>query len=349
MIISLREGYYYKWRYLPPFDAFPCNVYHITAPPYKEVLQKRITYALSKIALKGSSKGHIANNKTLILSNDSVRKFLLSLQTTLFGSENSKMLNYLQETTYPNIREGLEVFKQFLISGHTEVHQYVLRQETSPDSKYPIPFWEFIKAVGLYNKKYYNHNISIICNLFHPTEGSRNHFLKIKLLSFLDTKLTTGGISEKYFNIGELINIFVNTGYVNKYVQKELCELCKYRLIETDNQLSDIDNTGEVNIEESICISMKGHHYINSLIYEFAYIEMVLEDTPIYNDSIFGQIKTVFPMADENGKRNLRQRVEVVEKFLQYLKKEEAAETIESSSFATNIVTNIQNGINRRL
>ena len=79
IIIALREGYYYKWRQLPPFDAFPSNVYHITAPPYKEVLQKRINYALDQMSLEGTSKGIAGENKLLQISNDSVRRFLLSL------------------------------------------------------------------------------------------------------------------------------------------------------------------------------------------------------------------------------------------------------------------------------
>lgn len=44
VFISLREGYYYKWRFRPPFNAFSSNVYHVTTPPYSEVLQRRINY-----------------------------------------------------------------------------------------------------------------------------------------------------------------------------------------------------------------------------------------------------------------------------------------------------------------
>jgi len=347
IIISLREGYYYKWRYLPPFDAFPSNVYHITAPPYKEVLQKRISYALSQMELVGKSKGAIGDNKTIIINNDSVRKFLLSLESTLFGEENSGILSFIQETTYPNIREGLEIFKHFLISGHTEVHEYILRQETNPTGTKIIPYWEFIKAVGLYNKKYYNHNISIINNLFYPAEGSKNHFLKIKILKILDFKLTTEGNSEKYYNLEELIKIFVNTGYVYKYVKKELDELCKYRLIETDEQISDIEGLSEIGTKDSVCISMKGHHYINTLINNFSYIEMTLEDTPIYDEEFFNQMKSVFPFSDENGKRNLKGRVAVAEKFIEYLANEEKLETVESELLSKNIVSGIQWGSKR--
>lgn len=344
IIISLREGYYYKWRYLPPFDAFPSNVYHITAPPYKEVLQKRISYALSQMELVGKSKGAIGDNKTIIINNDSVRKFLLSLEFTLFGEKNSEILSFIQETTYPNIREGLEIFKHFLISGHTEVHEYILRQEANPTGTKIIPYWEFIKVVGLYNKKYYNHNISIINNLFYPAEGSKNHFLKTKILKILDHKLITEGNSEKYLNVEELINVFVNTGYIYKYVKKELDELCKYRLIATDEQISDIEGLGEIDNQDSVCISMKGHHYINTLLNNFSYIEMTLEDTPIYDEDFFSQMKSVFPFSDEKGKRNLRGRVAVAEKFIEYLSNEEKLETVESELLAKNIVSGIRWG-----
>ena len=347
IILSLREGYYYKWRYLPPFDAFPCNVYHITAPPYKEVLQKRIDYVLNKIEVKGKTKGIVSNNKTFIIQNDSVRKFLLSLRTSLFGSNNSEMLQFLEETTYPNIREGLEIFKQFLISGHTEVHQYVLRQESNPNAIQPIPYWEFIKAISLNNKKYYNHNISIINNIFCPIEGSRNHFLKIKILNFLDNKLIIGGISEKYFNVGELINSFENTGYISKIVRNELNELCKYRLVESENQLSDVEDTTILTMDDSVCISMKGHHYINTLINNFTYIEMVLEDTPIFNEEDFYKLKTDFPLSDDLGKRDIYARITVVEEFLNYLEKEEKSETLESKIFGKSIVSKIKYGVNK--
>lgn len=49
VFISLREGYYYKWHNSAPFDAFESNVYHIAAPDYGQVLQKRIDYAIEYI------------------------------------------------------------------------------------------------------------------------------------------------------------------------------------------------------------------------------------------------------------------------------------------------------------
>lgn len=348
VIISLREGYYYKLRQFPPFDAFACNVYHITAPPYKDVLQKRINYALSQVEIEGQSSG-VVGDKTFIIQNDNVRIFLLGLKSTLFDNHNSEILCFIQETTYPNIRAGLDVFKQFLTSGHTEVSEYILRykQNENGNQSMVIPYWEFVKAVGLDNRKYYNHDISIINNLFYPTKGNNNHFIKIKILHFLSDKLNKGGNVGKYFNAEELINEFVNVGYINKYLIAELEELCKWRLVETDEQLSDVENIGNFRIDGSLCISMKGYHYINTLVNKFSYIEMALEDTPIFNNDYFNEIKSNFPLSDGNGKRNLKKRVEVAEKFLEYLENEEKLETVESQLFAKNIVNAIKYGANK--
>ena len=347
IILSLREGYYYKWRFRPPFNAFPNHVYHITAPPYKEVLQKRIDYALNQLELPGHTEGIISNQSRLKIDNDSVRSFMLSLKSNLFDI-NSKILNFIQETTYPNIREGLELFKQFLISGHTEVSEYVIRQKTNPDSRYQIPYWEFIKAVALNSRKYYNHHISVVNNLFYPAEGNHNHFTKIKILKFLDHRLTQEGISEQFINTGELLNVFTDVGYTSKLIERELVELSQKRLIETDSMISDTeDESYGINMEASICISMKGHHYINSLIFEFPYIELILQDTPIFDSVMFEEIKNSFPLAYNNGKRDLRMRVEVVEKFLAYLEYTEKSELQSKNILGYDIIGTIKHRASR--
>lgn len=68
------------------------------------------------------------------------------------------------------------------------------------------------------------------------------------------------------------------------------------------NKFPDVDIMMDVKLEDSVCISMKGHHYINTLINNFSYIEMALEDTPIFNNEYFLEIKNSFPYSDENGK-----------------------------------------------
>ena len=58
-------------------------------------------------------------------------------------------------------------------------------------------------------------------------------------------------------------------------------------------------------------------------------------------------IKNNFPLSDDYGKRNIHERVAVVESFLSYLANEEKAETLESEIFGKGIVAQIRNGANK--
>lgn len=116
-VISLREGYYYKWRFSPPFDAYESNVYHITAPKYSEVLQKRLDYTLENLNVDDIEiEAQNAKGYKVKINNQAVIEFLTSLKSSVFSSDNNDIIDFLNQTTYPNIREGLRIFKLFLTS-----------------------------------------------------------------------------------------------------------------------------------------------------------------------------------------------------------------------------------------
>ena len=350
VIISLREGYYYAWRNKPPFDAFASNVYHVTAPPYKEVLQKRIGYALESFKVTGRTVGNVGDNMRVDYGNSSLKDFLMTVDYSLFGIENSGMLEFLQETTYPNIREGLEVFKSFLLSGHTNVDQYILRQQAIEKTENVVPLWEFIKAVALENKKYYNHTVSRIFNVFYPVEGSNSHFLKLKILYYLKSQLDKLGYKEKYTSVQQIIDDFALVNYKPKVIISELDILLAASLIEDEDNITDRDLTFKLNESNNLSISLKGNYYINSLVPSFAYFDLIAQDTPIFSEEHYAKIKQIFPLTDENGKRNLHKRKAVVSEFVDYLKARELKETIENDIIPINIIHDIlANGLQSEL
>ncbi|WP_338814352.1 hypothetical protein V9L05_03170 [Bernardetia sp. Wsw4-3y2] len=326
VMLSLREGYYYEWRNKPPFDAFVNNVYHITAPPYAEVLQKRIDYAIKNVNMVGESTGSLGMS-TFKIDNDAILDFFQGLKNSIFGNENSEMLRFLEETTYPNLRDGLNVFRDFLLSGHTEVSEYIIRQRMS-DEEHPesIPFWEFLKAIALLNRKYYNHSESTIHNLFYPAEGSDFVFFKIKLLMFLLDRIEQYNQTEKFIQASEIIDSFMQQGFKRSVILSEINELYEYRLIETNENASDREFNNKMESQESISISLKGRYYIDDLINRYVYIELCLQDTPIFYKEYYSKIKDIFPMANDKGKRNIIKRYETVEFFLDYLKHREKEE-----------------------
>jgi len=344
VVLSLREGYYYEWRNKPPFDAFINNVYHVTAPPYREVLQKRIDYALKNFELSGQSSGSHGPG-TFHIDNESIVHFLKGLKNSLFIEDNSEMLQYLEETNYPNLREGLKSFRDFLLSGYTEVANYVMRHKFNPENTRSIPFWEFLKAIALLNKRYYSSEKSGVSNIFSPAKGNKSVFIKYKILVFLYSKIENLGQSEKFILTTELIEQFELDGYRELELKQELNELLKFKLIETDDQLSDIESNQSIENHKNLSISLKGKYYITNLVYRFAYMELALQDTPIFSKKHFEKIKSTFPVVKEDGKRNLKGRYYNMLDFLDYLEYQEYKEN------ANNLITsNLRtNGIDNEL
>lgn len=332
IIISLREGYYYHFRHETPFNAFESNVYHITAAPYSTVLQKRMDYAIAKLDVSGVSTGGstLFGSSTITINNDAVVDFLKGIKSVLFDGNNTEILDFLEETTYPNIREGLSLFKKFLLSGHTKVEEYVVRQAMGSTGRIQIPIWEFTSAIALENKKYYNHEYSIVKNLFYPTKGNSSHFTKVKILRYLLSLKNMDSSSDRYTLYSEVHSVFKDIGLSDNLFKDEMVELIRWGLVQTDSVIEDTNSStfNSVLPSQALSISLKGYYYINKLMNRFSYLDLVLQDTPIYDSNKFSSLLETFPKANQNGKRSLSRRLKVTQTFIEYLKSQEKFEHV---------------------
>ncbi len=327
VILSLREGFYSKYKNQPPFDAYYSHVYHISAPKYSEVLQKRINYVLQETEVKKeriSAAGALISESKINISITNIIGFLSSAKTTLFGNPNSEMLDFINQTTYPNIREGLKIFRDFLLSGHTQVEEYIYRHYTNPNSPIPIPIHEFVKSVALNNKLVYNSDNSVVYNLFKSNlPDTKDHFIKVKILRFLNEFHTNKDRMDRYIQDKKIIEYLEKEGYPVQHIQYELNELMKNNLIETSNMLSDTSFEIDFNADNSFTITLKGHYYYCKLITKFCYFELIAQDTPIFTKEHFEILLKTYPSPNEEGKSKLNLRLNFVENFISYLHKME--------------------------
>lgn len=337
-IISLREGYFYKWRNKPPFNAYQSIVYHITAPPYRVVLEKRIDYVMKQFKFEEITLD--AGNKQVTFLKGSLGHLFKNLNDTLFNSANSEVLEFLEETSYPNTRQGLENFKSFLLSGHSKISEYMSFEY---GVGYGIPIWEFFKSVALDSNFYYETNKSKIVNLFYPSKSNTNHFTKIRLLNYLFSKLNKSSKKVDYFAVSEVSIEFLKAGYSLDIIQEELQELFEYKMISTSEYSEDVEEDYKIIPTTLISITSVGVYYLKTLLNRFHYLDLVLQDTPIYDDESFKELCRLFPDSDEQGNRNLEQRKLTIEMFLIYLKNEEKKDMKFKSNFEDdNIMFDIQ-------
>jgi len=354
-VVSLREGYYYKWQNSPPFDAYESNVYHITAPNYEEIIQKRIDFAIENAPSNDNKvKGATQKGYNVVFSPEYITHFLSGLRNSILSINNKQLIDFLNHTTYPNIREGLRIFKSFLISGHTKVSDYILREkfrnEQQEEPRTVIPMHEFIKSISLQNRHYYNSEISSIYNLFIPPIDSTDHFIKLYVLRDLNEFIEKRNYTEKLISNIILVEKLNSLGYRINTINSAIVSLLKSALIDTDEQLSDI-SWHELPTEFNLCLTAKGHYYLKDMINRFYYWDLIMQDTPIFDLQQFDIIKSSFPLSNEDGTRSITQRIENVRCFTQYMKLMEDKQSLQVKSvygtILASVMIQIEAGINR--
>ncbi len=191
--------------------------------------------------------------------------------------------------------------------------------EYGKEGKGSIPIWEFVKSVALESNYYYQTNRSTLFNIFYPSNSNKNHFTKIRLLEYIINK--NSGVSKKnnFLSISEIEQAFIKAGYTSEIVLEELNLLYSAGLIFTNDFVSDVES--EISLESSneIGITQSGVYYIKNLLNKFFYYDLVLQDTPIYNEKYFDQISSNFPESDSYGNRDLSKRKLASEIFIDYL------------------------------
>lgn len=333
-IISLREGYFYKWKNKPPFNAYQSIVYHITAPPYRDVLEKRIDYVIKRFKFQEVSLN--AENKLVTFQKGNLDHLFKNLYATLFNSVNTEVMEFLEETSYPNTRQGLENFKSFLLSGHSKISEYMAFEYGI--GGVGIPIWEFFKSIALDSNYYYETTKSKIVNIFYPSKNNTNHFTKVRILNYLFSKLNKSSKKVDYFSVFEISVEFLKAGYSTEIIEEEIQELFDYKLISTSEFSEDVEEDYKIDSNSLITITSVGVYYLKSLINKFHYIDLVLEDTPIYDSLSFEKICKTFPDSDEYGNRNLEQRKLTVQNFTDYLSEQENKDKKFISNFDDNII-----------
>jgi hypothetical protein len=341
-LISLREGYFRKWQHSPPFDAYESNIYHITAPKYSEILRKRIEFAIAEVKKNQISYSiEVRSGKETKLSPSYIEYFLKGLQESIIIIENSALLDFINQTTFPNIREGLKVFKVFLNSGHTKVSEYIEREKKRNDQGAPrhiIPLHEFIKSIALQNRHYYRTDVSIVYNIFSPPLNSADHFIKLYLLYELGEILDSIAYTEKYLKSTIIIEKLTSLGYRINIINSALASLIKASLVDTDEQLSDVEWT-ELPEVFNIAITAKGFYYLNDLVYRFHYHDLVAQDTPIYDYNVYEKMQHSFPVSSHEGNRNLELRKEFVRIFIDYLSRMDSKQSNQVRRVYKNFVS----------
>ena len=324
VIIALRDYWTPKRLGLTDKNYTPLS---LAIPDYIEIIKKRLTLSIpddkndivAKIPLKKINGGG-----NIELTFTEIKNIYLQLIIEIYNNKTlQKMLFSLSNY---NLREYIKIFFYFFhsVQLNNKNHYYNLLTEKvnlSSTIKYilekprNIQFHDFIEHNMAINSHCFDINNSWIFNIFYHQyeyehgEEFRNTLMFLRIILNLSSKYSR----DKSGMIKDLMFLGYPEDAINNAVNKLLSE-------ELIQSVEGVD----VNDVCLIFLSIKGKTYLTNVITEYSYYLYLADVTPM-PDKYRVNVKNKYGDVPI-GKGNLDEKINSVQKFIEFLKEEEKAE-----------------------
>jgi len=342
-VVALREESYYTASVQKTFTAYSSRKFHIASPHFRKMIGFRIQYAIQMIG------------RQLISEMDyNTRQHLQDMQDFLFIVKDAMVVNlkigrFIKSICHGNMRFALEMFATFVTSGATDVDK-MLRILRRDQGMYNIAAHEFVKAIMLEERAYYKEEQSPIANLFNVgAQKNASHFTAWRILSVLmEHRGETTPQGQGYVDLSKLLFEFEDIFDNEDDFISTINRMVRRHLVETNTR-----STESVDDASHVRVTSAGWYYIRYLARSFAYLDLVLQDTPLNDETVVRFLKDSVHEVNNLGNNEedklerVRARFLRVGKFVDYLSKEEDLERKEfgldslSSPLACRIMNRI--------
>lgn len=324
-VLALREESYYTATLQKTLTAYTSRKFHIASPDFRRMIHHRIRFALGVLE---NAKGPLpfALRSGIPTDRTDIAEFLKIVETSIF-QQSRNIARFIEALCFGNMRLALSMFSTFMTSGATDVDKMlsICRRE----GKYYVAFHEFVKSIMLSERRYYKDSASPIMNVFDcGAERNSSQFTSLRILKLLQIRRgesTTEG--QGYVDIGQLVATSEDVFDNREDVVRALNRMVGRQLIEVNTKSSDsIAGASHVRTTSS------GWYYGRYLVSSFAYLDLVLQDTPLNDAATEAKLRSLVQQVDNLGDREeekfdrLQVRFQRVREFLSYLRSEELKE-----------------------
>jgi len=345
-ILTLREESFFRSTLSGVLDAFPPPVFHISSPSFEDLTRYRINFVLD--LLKKEDEEIATATRSYVkfgASKDVVKMFFEIIGNSLRSTRKvgNEILRFMDDISGGDMRKALGFFRTFLVSGNTDVSDMLRIENLARDKggrPYNIPFHHVIKSIILEHSRLYSSSRSKVMNLFDvDPEHTNSHFLHLRILNYLYSRVsyqpTEGrGFVEIDSIIREAERMMIN----RTAIAGSLIELARFGLVEFENQSKQgYDKATYVRITNT------GIYYLNELVHQFIYLDLVWMDTPISDKHLTSKLLNyVVELRPEKTERDLDERFERTELFLNYLEASEEKEFTDNPEFYESDLTRVR-------
>jgi hypothetical protein len=204
---------------------------------------------------------------------------------------NRDLTEILANITAGNIKGVLEFVKRFIGNPNVEAERIVNIQETT--GSYTIPLHEFSKTAILGDYSHFSAESSLAMNLFDVEHADRKeHFLCLMIVTFFLSGSTPKD-RDSFVNTALIRDEMQQWGFLPAQTDKALRRLTNKRLIETTERITfEEDLIGLIgDIPDGFRATSIGAYHVRRWAGDFAYLDAMVIDTPIFDESVQEAIK----------------------------------------------------------
>lgn len=286
VFISVRPQTFFKSKSSGALTAYPHKVFTISPPRIDQVLDKRLQFALEM------SQGKIPLEKAEFVRIN-IDNLSLFIKVLLESLRNNKALGeFIENITGGNVRQALSFITGFIGSPNVEAEKIIHTYEK--EGRYLIPVHEFSKQALLGEFSHFDPNTSLAMNMFDVSIADESeHFLVPLIVALLSEKKEIqdrDGFCETHKIIDEMQSL----GFISSQTENALRRTTNKKLIETSQRFTfEEDETGLIGeMPTKFRTTSIGQYHLKRWISDFAYLDAMLFDTPIFNPEIVNSMRS---------------------------------------------------------
>ncbi|WP_145525455.1 hypothetical protein [Yersinia rohdei] len=286
VFISVRPQTFFKSKSSGALTAYPHKVFTISPPRMDQVIEKRLQFALEmsegKIPLENAEFVRInINNLSLF-----IKVLLESLR------RNKSLGEFIENITGGNVRQALSFITGFIGSPNVEAEKIISTYER--EGRYAIPVHEFSKQALLGDFSHFDPNTSLAMNIFDVSMADESeHFLVPIILALLSERIDIHD-RDGFCETQKIVSEMQILGFIPSQTENALRKSTNKKLIETSQRFTfEEDETGLIGeMPEKFRATSIGQYHLKRWISDFAYLDAMLFDTPIFNPEIINGMRS---------------------------------------------------------
>lgn len=316
VIISMREERYYNAKSKGVLDAYHVPGFHINSPVIPDVIKKRLIYIIEKL---NTDNNYLDVGITTTKQLEKITSFLTNCLNDL-KKVNSSFSKFLRYSTHGDVRQALNFLKGFLTSGYTNIN------EMAAISGWVIKMHQIIKPMMIPDRFFYDEKNSHVPNVFQlRNDVNSSHFCGLRILNKLNQR-SYDKASAGFLDVKFLLQIFDSNYDLKDDCIKHLDIFLSKGVVEANNKLEEFSD----NVDQ-IRITSFGKYLLDILAFEFVYLDLTCLDCGIFDETFNNYlVKTsedeVNMFFDRRIRDRVKSRIDRVDKFIEYLEKQETKE-----------------------